>query len=233
MRYSYSERSVKRGYSWENTNPVSATPEKTVEADVAVIGAGIAGAGVGASMNGFLIKNNYENTVEAGLKDITVNTNNNINIASSSVLDSENALLSGGITGVGANISVNVIINSIDSTVNSYIDDTVITKAGDITLSESAANYNVIEIFYKSSDSVYLNTGKIYSPNGKNVGLYAPYSIGTTCYSKQARVNINGTAITMSNEIETQLWASNEKVAINTPSSGNHYFTIEKVIGYK
>ena len=43
MRYSYSERSVKRGYSWENTNPVSATPEKTVEADVAVIGAGIAG----------------------------------------------------------------------------------------------------------------------------------------------------------------------------------------------
>ena len=107
------------------------------------------------------------------------------------------------------------------------------TTAGDITLSESAANYNVIEIFYKSSDSVYLNTGKIYSPNGKNVGLYAPYSIGTTCYSKQARVNINGTAITMSNEIETQLWASNEKVAINTPSSGNHYFTIEKVIGYK
>ena len=107
------------------------------------------------------------------------------------------------------------------------------TTAGDITLSESAANYSVIEIFYKSSDSVYLNTGKIYSPNGKNVGLYAPYSIGTTCYSKQARVNINGTAITMSGEIETQLWASNEKVVINTPSSGNHYFTIEKVIGYK
>ena len=107
------------------------------------------------------------------------------------------------------------------------------TTAGGITLSESAANYSAIEIFYKSSDSVYLNTGKIYSPNGKNVGLYAPYSIGTTCYSKQAQVSINGTALTMLNEIETQLWASNEKVAINTPSSGNHYFTIEKVIGYK
>ena len=43
MKYSYSEKSVKRGYSWENTTPVSAVPEKTIEADVAVIGAGIAG----------------------------------------------------------------------------------------------------------------------------------------------------------------------------------------------
>ena len=43
MKFSYSERSVKRGYSWENSTPVSATPEKTFEADVAVIGAGIAG----------------------------------------------------------------------------------------------------------------------------------------------------------------------------------------------
>lgn len=107
------------------------------------------------------------------------------------------------------------------------------TTAGNITLSESAANYSAIEIFYKSSDSVYLNTGKIYSPNGKNVGLYAPYSIGTTCYSKQAQVSISGTALTISNEIETQLWASNEKVKINQPASGSHYFTIEKVIGYK
>ena len=118
--------------------------------------AGIAGAGVGASMNGFLIKNNYENTVEAGLKDITVNTNNNINIASSSVLDSENALLSGGITGVGANISVNVIINSIDSTVNSYIDDTVITKAGDITLTANKdKNGNIYQ------DNIHNLTGNV------------------------------------------------------------------------
>ena len=117
-----------------------------------------------------------------------------------------------------------------------YINGVVLytgTAGGSITLNETSANYRALEIFYKSSDSVYMNTGKIYSPNGKNVGLYAPYSIGTTCYSKLAQVSISGTALTMSNEIETQLWSSNEKVSINTPSSGNHYFTIEKVIGYK
>ena len=43
MKYSYSERSVKRGYSWENSTLVARIPERTFEADVAVIGAGIAG----------------------------------------------------------------------------------------------------------------------------------------------------------------------------------------------
>ena len=43
MKYSYSERSEKRGFSWENGTPVSAAPEQTFEADVVVIGAGIAG----------------------------------------------------------------------------------------------------------------------------------------------------------------------------------------------
>ena len=100
------------------------------------------------------------------------------------------------------------------------------TTAGDITLSESAVNYSAIEIFYKSSDGIYGNTGKIYSPNNKNVGLFAPYNISTTCYNKYAIATINGTAISIGNQIETQLWTS---IQINT---GN-YFTIEKVIGYK
>lgn len=43
MKYSYSERSAKRGFSWETASPVSAAPLQTFEADVAVIGAGIAG----------------------------------------------------------------------------------------------------------------------------------------------------------------------------------------------
>ena len=43
MKYSYSERSVKRGYSWENSTLAARMPERTFEADVAVIGAGIAG----------------------------------------------------------------------------------------------------------------------------------------------------------------------------------------------
>ena len=48
MKYSYSERSVKRGFSWENATPVTAAPEQTFEADVVVIGAGIAGLAAAA-----------------------------------------------------------------------------------------------------------------------------------------------------------------------------------------
>ncbi|MBQ6602696.1 MAG: FAD-binding protein [Eubacterium sp.] len=44
MRYSYSERSAKRGWSWEDDKPVVCKgPVLTYEADAAVIGAGIAG----------------------------------------------------------------------------------------------------------------------------------------------------------------------------------------------
>ena len=115
-----------------NDGDISITANDYVDNFSAV--AGLSGMGAGASMNGFLIRNDYENTVEASLKDINIDTNNNINISSSSVVDSENALMSAAITGMGAGVSINIIINLIDSTVKSYIEDTVITKAGDITL---------------------------------------------------------------------------------------------------
>ena len=43
MRFSYSNRSEKRGYSWENSPSGFAEPVLTYEADAAVIGSGIAG----------------------------------------------------------------------------------------------------------------------------------------------------------------------------------------------
>ena len=117
---------------------------------------GLSGMGIGASMNGFLIRNDYENTVEAGLKDININTNNNINISSSSVVDSENALLSAALTGVGGAVNINIIINLIDSTVKSYIEDTVITKAGNITLTTNKdKNGNVFQ------DKIHNLTGNV------------------------------------------------------------------------
>ena len=96
--------------------------------------AGFAGVGIGASVNGFLIRNDYENTVDASIKGLTLDTTKDIKISSISVVDSENALLSAGFGAIGANASANIIINLIDSTVSSYIDNAVIKNAGNITL---------------------------------------------------------------------------------------------------
>ncbi len=118
--------------------------------------AGVAGAAIGGSMNGFLIRNDYENTVDASLKEMNINTNNNINISSSSVVDSENALMSASITGIGGALSVNIILNSIDSTVKSYIEDTVITNAGNITLTANKdKNGNIFQ------DRIHNLTGSV------------------------------------------------------------------------
>ena len=96
--------------------------------------AGFAGVGIGASVNGFLIRNDYENTVDASINGLTLDTTKDIKISSISVVDSENALLSAGFGAIGANASANIIINLIDSTVSSYIDNAVIKNAGNITL---------------------------------------------------------------------------------------------------
>ena len=196
------------------------------------------GSSFGINQNGGMYwdkaKNNWANG-QFGVNRTNVNTAQPMNIMNP--YQTVNYIIKAKQSaGLVANVSNTQSDSTTDTYSCNYINGVVLytgTTGGSITLNETAANYSALEIFYKSSDSVYLNTGKIYSPNGKNVGLYAPYSIGTTCYSKLAQVNISGTALNMSGEIETQLWASNEKVKINQPASGSHYFTIEKVIGYK
>ena len=118
--------------------------------------AGIGGAGVGANVSGYLIKNSYENTVNAGINGLNIDTNNNINISSASVLDSENALLAAGIAGVGASVTANVIVNDIESHINSYIDNSVVNNAGEITLT---ANKKKDGTLYQ--DKIYNLTGSV------------------------------------------------------------------------
>ena len=50
---------------------------------------------------------------------------------------------------------------------------------GDVVLSETAANFEYIEIFYRTNDQDYGST-KVYQPNGKKVSLStAVHAIGT------------------------------------------------------
>lgn len=96
--------------------------------------AGLSIAGVGASVNGYVITNVYDNTVNAGIKGLNLNTQNDINISSASVVDSENALLSFSAVGTGAGVNANVIVNDVESHINSYIEDSIVKQAGKITL---------------------------------------------------------------------------------------------------
>lgn len=81
--------------------------------------------------------------------------------------------------------------------INGYIlYDNDTGSIGTITLSDSAANYNYIEIFY-SKHSAYFSSVKVYNPNRKTISLITGYRSGNSFIQLQiAIIEINGTSIT-------------------------------------
>lgn len=98
---------------------------------------------------------------------------------------------------------------------------------GDITLSDSAAKYSYIEIYYRNNDNWY-NSTKIADPDGKIVELNCSNTNGNYLWTKVRGVEIVGDTITTVSCIETRV---GNKVATTTANSNNIYIT--KVVGYK
>lgn len=97
-----------------------------------------------------------------------------------------------------------------------------------LTLSDSSANYEYIEIFFRDNDGNY-NSIKIYQPNGKNASLISQYNNGgTTVWFKIAIVAISGTSITFGNCEEVKLVHGS---SIQASKATNIYIT--RVVGYK
>lgn len=97
-----------------------------------------------------------------------------------------------------------------------------------ITLSESAANFTYLEIFYRNNDNYY-NSTKIYQPNGKIAYLNAdyPYTSGEGySYAKKTSVQILGTSITPINYAELTIMST----GANIQNKNNIYIT--RVVGY-
>lgn len=111
------------------------------------------------------------------------------------------------------------------SEVELYNDST--GTSGTVTLSESAANFTYIEIFYRSNDLDF-GSVKIYQPNGKKACLMlaTPFS-GTILYLKTARLAISGTSIHKESENELELQNGS---SISAYSASNIYIT--RVVGY-
>lgn len=97
-----------------------------------------------------------------------------------------------------------------------------------ITLSDSASNYEYIEIFYKNNDNAFSSV-KVYQPNDKKVSLIShDNNARNTVWVKFTLVVIYGNTIRFGNGIEIKLSSGS---AI-TASSGNLNY-ITRVIGYK
>lgn len=98
---------------------------------------------------------------------------------------------------------------------------------GTVTLSDSAVNYDYIDIFYRDNDNTYSSV-RVNNPDGKLVDISTIERWGTTLYIKQKRIAISGNTITNGNTTEAQFTAA-PKNTINT-TANNIYIT--KVIGY-
>ncbi len=100
-----------------------------------------------------------------------------------------------------------------------------------ITLSDSAANYSYLEIFYRSNDNMYQSV-KVYNPNGKNVSLFS-----TTTNYANLRIYGKTKEVTISDNKITLYLQNCSQFTINNASTGyvnndNHIY-ITRVLGYK
>ena len=99
---------------------------------------------------------------------------------------------------------------------------------GTVTLSESAANYLYLELFFTDNNKTRLYSTKIYNPNGKKVNLFATEINNTTLNIRASTRTISGTSIT----VDSSLYKTIGTNGIEDTNTTN-YLYITKVIGYK
>ena len=104
---------------------------------------------------------------------------------------------------------------------------------GNVTLSETAANFTYIEIYFRDNNSSEFHCEKIYSPNGKSttIGFIRNYAdSGGVLYSYlfSKYITISGTTITNVRNDYTQFRAK----VVNDHNANNNVY-IFRVVGYR
>lgn len=102
---------------------------------------------------------------------------------------------------------------------------------GNVTLSETVANFKYIEIYYKRASSSLVINGftKLENPNGKSTNLVIVHtSSDTNVHLLSKQITISGTTITSNIEKQTTLFSGGSFTVMD---SG--IVCITKVIGYK
>ena len=99
---------------------------------------------------------------------------------------------------------------------------------GSITLSESAANFNMIEVHCKTNDNAYFSV-RIYNPNNKYVSLTTSWATAeATAYIKIKQIGISGVSIWNESSRFNEIKLTN---VVKTEQYNAIYIT--KVIGYR
>ena len=116
---------------------------------------------------------------------------------------------------------------------------------GTITLSESAANFTYLEIFYTDNNSRQPNSVKIYSPNGKYVSLSCiePSTSGSEprVYIRSSGWTISGASMIVGRSdlsgvnagVYGQMYPHANGTNIDVKVTANNYIKIFRILGYK
>ena len=116
---------------------------------------------------------------------------------------------------------------------------------GTITLSQSAANFTYLEIFYADNNSRQPNSIKIYSPNGKYVSLScvepSTSSSEPRVYIRASGWTISGTSMTvgrtdlngLNRGVYGQIYPHANGTNIDAKVTENNYIKIFRILGYK
>ena len=101
---------------------------------------------------------------------------------------------------------------------------------GEVTLSETSANFEYLEIFMFTNDSDYSSV-KVYDPNGKKVSLTDLHASGNGELVFKVRIaTINGNKITTSTDGAGDQYGEGSNANNNISHTNNVYIT--RVVGY-
>lgn len=108
---------------------------------------------------------------------------------------------------------------------------------GAVTLSQSAANFNMLLICYRTNDNYYGSTA-VYSPNGKKVALHVGFSVLSSTgskgtYLKTKAYNISGTKMTSSIDEDPYGYGAVFADGTQAQAISANYIYVTQVIGFK
>lgn len=141
----------------------------------------------------------------------------------------------------GKNIFTNIALNNYTSALNRRLYAGVLLydnssgSNGTITLSNSADNYWMLEIYFRTHDgTAWVDSCKVWDANGKIAHLYSILAVDETSngtiWVKARAVSIQGTTITSRSGRTAEAWFNGENAC--GYGAGTNRIYITKVVGY-
>ena len=103
---------------------------------------------------------------------------------------------------------------------------------GAVTLSDSTANYEFIDIYAATNDK-HVFFSRVYQPNGKKIILAAGFMGNTSLFFKSKVYDCNGNKLTTASGTNGVLFAGEWGSEKNTLARGENTVGIWRVVGYK